>query len=156
MRRKVAIALCLLCLVGCRGPKEIYKEVPVYVHDTVHEWHTNNVVHHDTVESVKETIIREADSSLLAAYGVVDMKVKDNERIILVLRRELQQKTEYISAMESDSSVMATQEPVVITEKVEVEKEPNLLQRLLMGIGMAAVAAAIACIVFKVARWRQG
>jgi hypothetical protein len=48
---------------------------------------TDTVNKTDTLISEKETIIREADSSLIAKLG---LQLKENERAILVLQRQLE------------------------------------------------------------------
>lgn len=81
----ITILVATLLFVGCKT-----QYVPV---ETVHEYvhhHTDTVHRTDTVTNTKETVIREAtkaDSALLAQYGI---QLRDNERMLLFLQRELE------------------------------------------------------------------
>lgn len=82
----VFVALSLLTLMGC---KEI-QYVPVETVKTEYTHSTDTVHKIDTLTNEKETVIREVnkgDSALLAKYGI---QLKDNERMILFLQRELE------------------------------------------------------------------
>lgn len=74
------LALFLFC--SCRT-----QYVPVETTHTIYQNHTDTVRERDSVHTETNTIIREADSAMVAQLG---LKLKDNERVILILRNELQ------------------------------------------------------------------
>ena len=76
------IVLLVHFLCGC-SPK--YITVPEYHYE---KHHTNDtIIERDSILKEKNTIIREADSTMLAALGI---RIKEGERAILVLQRELE------------------------------------------------------------------
>ena len=81
----VFVLMCLMALlVSCRT-----QYVPVETVRTEYINRTDTVHKTDTVTNEKETVIREVnkgDSALLAKYGI---QIKDNERMLLFLQREL-------------------------------------------------------------------
>lgn len=94
------IILFVALLTGC-SPKVV----------TVPEYHTQYVNHTDTflrVDSVvhnTNTIIREAnkdDSLMLAKYGI---KLKENERVMLLLHSELEKAIQHQSEVRTDTFV---------------------------------------------------
>lgn len=110
----VFVALSLICLTGCKTQyvpiKEIHTE---YVHstDTVHKI--------DTVTNEKETVIREVndgDSALLAQYGI---RLKDNERMILFLQRQLER--EKSQQTESRHDTVIVQDTIPVPYPVEAK-----------------------------------
>lgn len=78
----LAVAVVLLLCASCRS----VKYVPVETVRTEYVHHTDTVRQTDSVYHEKETIIREADSAMVSDLG---LKLKENERAILVLKREL-------------------------------------------------------------------
>lgn len=85
--RAVLFFLTTLLLVGCRSiqyvPVETVHTEKVHDHDTVWE--------QDSSRIETETVIREArpeDSLMIAKLGI---KLKANERLVLLLQKELQQ-----------------------------------------------------------------
>ena len=88
---RAAVVAALVCLVfaavSCRGVREVVKEVPVFIHDTTYVKQNDSTGTSSSIVVEKETIVKEADSALLAELGI---KLKENERAILLLRRELE------------------------------------------------------------------
>lgn len=78
----LAVAVVVLLCASCRS----VKYVPVETVRTEYVHHTDTVRQTDSVYHEKETIIREADSAMVSDLG---LKLKENERAILVLKREL-------------------------------------------------------------------
>ena len=76
------MAVCIWLLFGC-SPKVI--TVPEY-HYEQHNT-TDTVMMRDSILRERNTIIREADSSMLADLGI---RLQQGERAILVLRKELE------------------------------------------------------------------
>lgn len=83
----LVISICLL-LCGCRTQ---YVTVPEYHTEYIAK--TDSFFRIDTIINNTNTVIREAnegDSLLLAEYGI---RLKDNERLLLLMRQELQKAT---------------------------------------------------------------
>lgn len=144
-----SVAALFFLFVGCKSVKETI-EVPVYLHDTTRETHTEFVHITDTVVNNIETIIREAnagDSILLSQLGI---QLKDNEHTILVLRNELLEKSHLFEQSQSDSSHHSIDTPVPIkeTKYVEVEKTLKWWQKTLMWFGIGFLAVIIGTFLF--------
>ena len=126
---------------SCHTPKEVIREVPVYLHDTTRIVQRDTVRTTDTLIKETETIVREtneADSALLASLGI---KLKDNERAILILKTELLQKIRELEAIKSDSTYHHDETPVTIhdTEIKEVETELTGWQKFLQRAGLTSL-----------------
>lgn len=98
--RAVLFFLATLLLIGCRSiqyvPVETVRTEKVNDHDTIWE--------QDSSRKETETVIREArpeDSLMIAKLGI---KLKANERLVLLLQKELQQeKNKKIESHTKDS-----------------------------------------------------
>lgn len=137
------IALSLICLTGCKTQYVPIKEVHTeYIHstDTVHKI--------DTVTNEKETVIREVndgDSALLAQYGI---RLKDNERMILFLQRELEREKSQQTESRHDTVIQRDTIPV----PYPVEKSLSWWQQQKQDFGeimMLLLAIAAVCIFWK-------
>lgn len=76
------IVLVVWCLQSC-SPR--YVTVPEYHYENHHTHDT--ITKADTLWRERNTVIREADSSIVADLGI---RLKDGERAILILRNELE------------------------------------------------------------------
>lgn len=130
----------LMGLMGsCKTMRDV-EQVPVYVHDTTHMYHTDSVKTVDSIIVERETIVREADSAMLAEYG---LKLKDGERTILVLRRELERQKNIAASKTADTVYKTVEKPVPVTKYVTVYKEPTKWQEFLMWVGRIGLAGLI-------------
>lgn len=123
---------------ACTTPREIIREVPVYLRDTTTVVKTDSVHTTDTIIRETNTVVREADSATLATLGI---QLKDNERAILILKTELLQKIRELEAIKSDSTYHHDETPVTIhdTEIKEVEKELTGWQKFLQRAGLTSL-----------------
>ena len=123
---------------ACTTPREIIREVPVYLRDTTTVYKTDSVRTTDTIIHETNTVVREADSATLATLGI---QLKDNERAILILKTELLQKIREMEAIKSDSTYHHDETPVTIhdTEIKEVEKELTGWQKFLQRAGLTSL-----------------
>ena len=140
------IALSLICLTGCKTQYVPIKEVRTeYIHstDTVHKT--------DTVINTKETVIREVndgDSAILAQYGI---RLKDNERMILFLQRELEREKSQQTESRHDTVIQRDTIPV----PYPVEKRLSWWQQQKQDFGeimLVLLAIAAFCIFWKYKR----
>ena len=98
----VFVLMCVMALlVSCRT-----QYVPVETVRTEYINRTDTVHKTDTVTNEKETIIREVnngDSALLAKYGII---VKNNERMMLLLQRELAKERSKEREVQHDTTIV--------------------------------------------------
>jgi hypothetical protein len=89
--------------------------------------------------SEKETIIREADSSLVAKLG---LQLKDNERAILILQRELERQVSKESEHKTDT--------VIKTDSIQVpypvERKLTKWEKIKMDAGGISIGVCIALV----------
>jgi len=134
--------LLLFLVFGLVGCKTVY--VPVEsVHEYVHH-QTDTIEKTDTVTNTKETIIREAskaDSALLAKYGI---RLKENERLLLFLQKELEQEkskeiehhTDTVIKVDSVQVPYPVEKKVPFWEKVKIGSV-GFVSALVFGGGVA-------------------
>ena len=99
------IIMALLFMTSCRS----IRYVPVERVRTEYINRTDTIRETDSIFHEKETIIREADSTLLAALG---LKLKENEKAILVLKRELEKQKREVSEHKTDTVIVIDSIPV--------------------------------------------
>lgn len=143
--------LGVMLVAGCVGPKGIVHEVPVYVHDTTYVNHIDSVNTVDSIVVERETIVREADSALLAEYG---LKRKEGERTILLLRRELQRQKNLATSKTTDTVYKTVEKPVPVTKYVKVERELTWWQKFLMWVGKIGILGGLG--ILGVLGWKWG
>lgn len=128
----VIILLLSLLLSGCKS----IQYVPVETVRTEYKNHTDTVKEIDSIFSERETIIREADSALIAKLG---LQLKANERAILVLKRQLEREVKEKSESHSDT--------VIIRDSVQVpypvEKQLTKWEQTKMQAGGISIVVCI-------------
>lgn len=114
--RLAIIGASMLLAVGCRGTREIVREVPVYVHDTT-----------QTVREVHDSIMIDR----------VREVVKNGDTVYVT-----NEVTKTVTKIVTDTAVNVVERPVPVThtEVVEVEKPLRWWQKVLMWFGVALVA----------------
>lgn len=132
----VLLILLSLLLSGCKS----IQYVPVEKVKTEYTNRTDTVKKIDTLISEKETIIREADSSLVAKLG---LQLKANERAILILQRELERQVSKESEHKTDT--------VIKTDSVQVpypvERKLSRWESIKMDMGGIAIGGCIAFVI---------
>lgn len=121
----LVISICLL-LSGCRTQ---YVTVPEYHTEYIAK--TDSFFRIDTIINNTNTVIREAndgDSLLLAEYGI---RLKDNERLLLLLRQELQKATSKQQEAHTDTIIKTDS----IRVPYPVEKSLSRWQQIKLDIG---------------------
>lgn len=112
-------------LVGCKSTEY----VPVVVRDSLEAIHNNQERGRDSLIIERNTIVREADSAMLAQYGI---RLQENERAYLVLQNEIMQHIRELESMKNDSIVKTKEVPVPYPVVKEVEKELTKWQKFKM------------------------
>ena len=128
------MAACLL-LSSCRTQ---YVPVPEYHTEYVNR--TDTVTKTDTVQNDRQIIIREAtkdDSVMLSEYGI---RLKDNERIMLLLRTELERLKSNRTEVLHDTIVRTDS----ISVPYPVERELTFWQKLKKGTAEALTTLCLA------------
>lgn len=131
----VIITICLLCLFSC-SPKVI--TVPEY-HYEMHNA-TDTLILRDSVYHENNTVISEADSTMLAEFGI---RLRNGERAILVLRSQLERALSQQKEVKTDTVIKID----TIRVAYPVEKQLSRWQKLKMDAGGYAVFALIVAIV---------
>lgn len=137
------VVVCL-CLLGCRTIRETV-EVPIY--DTTYVNHTDSVRVVDSVYVEKETIVREADSAMLAEYG---LRLREGERTILVLRRELEKQQHSEASHKADTLYKYQDVPMPYEVKEYVEKPLRWWQKGLMWVGGIVTIGGVGFAMYKI------
>ena len=135
----MVVILLMLLLTSCKS----VKYVPVVEHHTEYITRTDTVHKIDTVNNEKETIIREAnkgDSAMLAKYGI---QLRQNERIILMLQRELEQQKSESYSHSSDTIIKVDS----IQVPYPVEKKLTAWQHVKQDYGGWAIGLLLALVV---------
>ena len=126
-----------------------YITVPEYHYESHHT--ADTIIQKDSVTKENNTIIREADSTLLAELGI---RLRDGERAILVLRREVER------LMNQQREVV--HDTVVKTDSINVpypvEKQLTRWESLKMEAGGYFLALLIVVIIVFVVIliWKRG
>ena len=127
----VFVLMCLMALlVSCRT-----QYVPVETVRTEYINRTDTVHKTDTVTNERETVIREVnkgDSALLAKYGI---QIKDNERMLLFLQRELDKERSREREVQHDTTIVrdTIQVPYPVEKKQSaVDKFGDKIMLLMM------------------------
>ena len=84
MRKALFFVLTSFLLMGCVNTKYI----PVETVKTEYKNKTDTVIQKDTIKTEKEIIIREANSSDSALLSQMGIKLKKNERLLLLLQNQ--------------------------------------------------------------------
>lgn len=132
----VIMFLVSLLFCGCKS----IEYVPVETVKTEYVSKTDTLKQVDTVFTEKETIIREADPELIAKLG---LQLKDNEKAILVLKRELERQVNKQSEHRVDTLLRTD----TIKVPYPVEKKLTKWEQTKMDAGGISI---VACIVFIV------
>ena len=124
----------MLLLSSCSSTKY----VPVETVRTEYINRTDTVRKTDSVFTEKETIIKEADSVLIAKLG---LQLKNNEKAILILKRELERQVNKESEHRIDT--------IIKTDSVQipypVEKKLSKWEQTKMNAGGISI---VSCIIF--------
>ncbi len=139
----VGVVLTLLFMASCQS----VRYVPVESVRTEYINRTDTVRETDSIIHEKETIIREADSTTLSKLG---LQLKENERAILVLKRELEKQKREVSEHKTDTVIMRDSIPI----PYPVEKELTWYQGTCITWFPWTLFAAFALLIIILKPWR--
>lgn len=140
----VGVILTLLFMASCQS----VRYVPVESVRTEYINRTDTVRETDSIIHEKETIIREADSTTLSKLG---LQLKENEKAILILRRELERQKSAHQEHRTDTIVVRDS----VNVPVPVEKELTWYQEkcIIWFPWILFAAFALLIIILKPWRW---
>ena len=138
------MAVCIWLLFGC-SPKVI--TVPEYHYERHNT--TDTVMMRDSILRERNTIIREADSSMLADLGI---RLQQGERAILVLRKELERALSQQKEVVHDTIVKVDSIRVVYPVEKQLTKWQQFKQDVASWLFAIIVALVIAWIWSKYKR----
>lgn len=129
------MAACIWLLFGC-SPKVI--TVPEYHYERHNT--TDTIMMRDSILRERNTIIREADSSMLADLGI---RLQQGERAILVLRKELERALSQQKEVVHDTIVKVDS----IRVPYPVEKQLTKLQQFNQDVASWLFAIIVALVI---------
>ena len=130
------MAACIWLLFGC-SPKVI--TVPEYHYERHNT--TDTIMMRDSILKERNTIIREADSTMLAELGI---RLQQGERAILVLRKELERALSQQKEVQHDTVVKIDS----IRVPYPVEKQLSKWEKLKMDLGGWAFVGLVILIIY--------
>jgi hypothetical protein len=139
------VLLCAHILIGCTTTK--YVTMPEL--HTEHHWHSDSVREVDSVQTERETIVRELDSAAMAQYGI---RLQQAERAWLVKTKELEREIERIMAMRTDSVAKRDSIPYPVYVPKEVPAELTWWQRTLQHLGVAMLIIILVLVAIGILR----
>lgn len=142
-----AITAAVILLSGC---KQI-KYVPVYTTDSTATNHTDREREVDSVIVERNTIVKEADSALLAQLAAMGFKIDNYENVLFVLQSELRQKIRELESVKTDTVTVYREKPVPYPVEKEVKKPLTKWQKWCMSFGkiamvLCAIGAVFLCL----------
>lgn len=137
MKKALFFVLTAFLLAGCVSTRY----VPVETVRTEYKSKTDTVIQKDTVKTEKVTVVREAnegDSIMLAQMGI---KLKDNERLLILLQNQLNEAKSHRLEVKTDTVIKCD----TIKVPYPVEKQLTFFQRMAVDW---FIYCLIACVLF--------
>ena len=145
----VALVVCVMVMLTLTGCATQYVPVPEYHYEN--HYSTDTVRYIDSVLKERNTIIREVgdmDSALLAELGI---KIKNDERAILVLRKELERVLSQQSEKVHDTVIKVDS----VRVPYPVERRATKLEQFKQNIAGALIAFLVIVMVYAIFRIRS-
>jgi hypothetical protein len=140
-RASLFCTVALLLLSGCGS----VRYVPVETVKTEKVTETDTIIQKDTVRSEKETVIREArpeDSVIIARLGI---RLRENERLLILLQKELSEQRS--NAYESHRDTVLKTDSIRVPYPVERELTWWERQKIAFGEWVFGVMAVLLLVV---------
>lgn len=153
----IIIAVCImLAMCSCKSIQ--YIPIETVRTEIVHQ--TDTVKQSDSSKTEKQTIIREArpeDSLLLARFGI---KLQDNERLLILLQKELSETKRQLSSTHSKDSVRTDSIPVPYPVPAQLTRWQTFCcdyGKLMLGVTCTSIFLTIIIVIrfLKKARLRR-
>ena len=145
MRKALFFVLTAFLLMGCVNTKYI----PVETVKTEYKNKTDTVIQKDTIKTEKEIIIREANSGDSALLSQMGIKLKKNERLLILLQNQLNEAKSHHLEVKTDTVIQCD----TIRVPYPVEKKLTFFQQLAVDwftYSLIACALLIIILIVKV------
>lgn len=145
MRKALFFVLTAFLLMGCVNTKYI----PVETVKTEYKNKTDTVIQKDTIKTEKEIIIREANSGDSALLSQMGIKLKKNERLLILLQNQLNEAKRHHLEVKTDTVIQCD----TIRVPYPVEKQLTFFQQLAVDwftYSLIACALLIIILIVKV------
>lgn len=136
------VTVLLLLLSGCKS----VQYVPVEKVKTVYQNHTDTIKQIDSVFSMKETIIREADSTLIQQLGI---QLKKDQKAIVVFKTNVENKVK----KEIEHKIDTVLKTDSIQVPYPVEKKISKWDKICLGAGYMFIGVCIVSILIVIMRF---
>ena len=140
----VIVAALVLTMCSCTATKL----VPIESTHTEHHWHTDSVVHSDSVIVDRETVVMQLDSAAMAQYGI---QLKSAERAWLVRTAELERQIARMEALRATADTVkdTIQVPYPVEVVKEVKQPKSALEKVIFGIGVFSILGLVIFVAIK-------
>lgn len=144
----VAVAAMLLCLGGCKTKERVVTVTIPKVHE-VHHWHTDSTETSDSVIHEKETVVMQADSAMMAQFGI---QLNNCERAWLIKTKELERQIQRMERLIAERDTIHDSIPYPVPVPEYVEKELTWWQKTRMYAGEALLWVLGIAVIYGVVR----
>lgn len=150
MWKIVNAILCFLIvlLTACSSGRTVI--VPEVRQTVVHQRDT--VFHTDSVRESRTTIIQEADSALLAEFGI---RLNNMEQAWLVKQSSTKESKGNITFINHKDSIVHDSIPVPYPQTVYKDKELSIWQKIMMQLGYGFFGIIIGVIVLALWKYKK-
>ena len=138
----VATFMVTLLLCALLGSCTTTKYVPVIETHTEHHWHTDSTATSDSVIHEKETVVMQADSAMMARFGI---QLKENERAWLIRTKELEQQIRKMERMIAERDTVHDSIPYPVKVPEYVEKDLTWWQQTRLHIANVVLWTLLLC-----------
>lgn len=138
----IVIGLVIFGLCSCKN----IEYVPIEVTKTIEVHKTDTVEKNTVINNEKETILREArpeDSAMLAKLGI---KLKDNERLLILQQQQITDLMNSLKEIHNKDSVRVDSVQV----PVPVERKLNKWEQICLDYGKVMMGGSITAIVLSI------
>lgn len=140
--------MIIICLTGCSSGKTVI--LPEVRQTVVHERDT--VWRSDSIKESCTTIIQEADSALLAEFGI---RLNNMEHAWLVRQSTARESKGNITFINHKDSIVHDSIPVPYPQTVYKDKEISVWQKIMMQLGYGFFGIIIGAIVLALWKYKK-
>ena len=135
----IAVLVLLLWLCSCTTTQY----VPVETVRTEHTNRTDTIIQKDTVEKEKTVTIMEADSALLAKYGILLRENRNTQAAYLIIQKELEREKSKRQEVHTDTIVKTE----IVQVPVPVERELSRWEHFCLDYGKVMAGGSVVCVI---------
>lgn len=147
MKGRIKILMLFTLLFTLSGCRQV-KYVPVYMTDSTTASHTDVERGRDTIIKERTTVIREADSALLAQLADMGYQIDNYKGVLFVLQNEITQKIRELERSKTDTVTKYKEVPTPYPVEKEVKKPLSKWQQWCMSFGRLAMLLCAAGLIY--------